>query len=70
MTAPHALQIHATPYRQFPLRLPHEMARKLDGMAQATRIPKSTIARDAIEKRLIEMERSGIDEIMNGLFKG
>ena len=67
MTASNTLQIHATPYRQFPLRLPHEMANELDRIAKLTRITKTTISRIAVEKFLDEMKRSGADQMLNDL---
>lgn len=67
MTASHSLQIHATPYRQFPLRLSHEMANELDRIAKRTRINKTTISRIAVEKFLDEMKRSGADQMLNDL---
>jgi predicted DNA-binding protein len=67
MTASHTLQIHATPYRQFPLRLPHEMANELDRIAKRTRINKTTISRIAIQKFIAEIERTGADEVFDGV---
>jgi predicted DNA-binding protein len=67
MTTTHSLQIHATPYRQFPLRLPHEIANELDRISKHTRITKTKISRIAVEKFLDEMKRSGADELLNDL---
>ena len=67
MTTPHSLRIHATPYRQFPLRLSHEMANELDRIATRTRITKTTISRIAIQKFIAEVERSGADDLLNEL---
>ena len=67
MTATQTLNMHATPYRQFPLRLPHEMANELDRIAKRTRINKTTISRIAVEKFLDEMKRSGADQMLNDL---
>ena len=61
------LQIHATPYRQFPLRLPHAVADELDRIAKRTRINKTTISRIALQKFIAEMERSGADDLLNDL---
>lgn len=49
------------PYRQFPLRLPCEMADQLDSIAARTRINKTTISRIALQKFIAELERSGAD---------
>ena len=61
------LQIHATPYRQFPMRLTHDMANDLDRIAARTRINKTTISRIALQKFIAEMERSGADDLLNEL---
>ena len=61
------LQIHATPYRQFPLRLPNSVADELDRIAKRTRINKTTISRIALQKFIAEMERSGADDLLNEL---
>jgi hypothetical protein len=53
------IQFNATPYRQFPLRLPAHMADELDRVAKSSRISKSTISRIALEKFLAEIDRSG-----------
>lgn len=67
MTATPSLQTHGTPYRQFPLRLPHAVADDLDRIAKRTRINKTTISRIALQKFIGEMERSGADELLNEL---
>ena len=59
------LKIHATPYRQFPLRLPHAVADELDRIAKRTRINKTTISRIALQKFIAEMERTGADEMLD-----
>jgi predicted DNA-binding protein len=67
MITTHSLQINETPYRQFPLRLPHEMANELDRIAKRTRINKTTISHIAIQKFMSEVERSGADALVNDL---
>ena len=57
--------IHATPYRQFPLRLTHEMANELEVISSRTRINKTTLSRIALEKFLAEVKRKGADELLN-----
>ncbi len=59
------LQIHVTPYRQFPLRLTHEIADELDRIAKRTRINKTTISRIAIQKFIAEIERTGAGEVLD-----
>ena len=61
------LQIHATPYRQFPLRLTHDLANELDRIAKRTRINKTTISRIAIQKFIAEIERTGADQVLDGV---
>lgn len=62
---PTPLQIHASPYRQFPLRLSHEMANELETISRRTRINKTTISRIALQKFIAEMKRKGADELLN-----
>lgn len=61
------LHIHATPYRQFPLRLTHDLADELDRIAKRTRINKTTISRIAIQKFIAEIERTGADQVLDGV---
>ncbi len=63
MTTP--LQIHATPYRQFPMRLTADLADELDRIAKRTRINKTTISRIALQKFIAEIERSGADAVLD-----
>ncbi len=67
MAAAQTMNIHATPYRQFPLRLPHEMANELDRIAKRSRITKTTISRIALQKFITEMKRTGADALVNDL---
>ena len=67
MTALHSLNALAAPYRQFPLRLPNEIADELDRIAKRTRITKTAISQIAIQKFIGEIERSGVDELLNNL---
>ena len=67
MAAAPTMNIHATPYRQFPLRLPHEMANELDRIAKRSRITKTTISRIALQKFITEMKQSGADALVNDL---
>ncbi len=55
------LNFTSTPYRQFPLRLPADIADQLDSIAARTRINKTTISRIALQKFIAELERSGAD---------
>lgn len=56
---------HTTPYRQFPLRITHDMAEHLDRIAKCTRITKTQISRIALQKFLIEIERSGAVQMLD-----
>lgn len=67
MTVINSLHALAAPYRQFPLRLPHEIADELDRIAKRTRITKTAISQIAIQKFIGEIERSGVDELLNQL---
>ena len=67
MTTTHAYQTHEGPYYQFPLRLNCEMAKKFTRISKATRINKSTLARDALDKHLADVERSGADKLINAI---
>ena len=67
MTPIHSLHALVAPYRQFPLRLPHEIADELDRIAKRTRITKTAISQIAIQKFIDEIERSGVDELLNNL---
>jgi predicted DNA-binding protein len=67
MAAAPTMNIPATPYRQFPLRLPTSIANELDSIAKRTRITKTTISRIALQKFITEMKRSGADALVNDL---
>lgn len=53
------------PYRQFPLRLPAQIADDLDRIAAQTRINKTTISRIALQKFIAELQRSGANKTLN-----
>jgi predicted DNA-binding protein len=59
------LHIHATPYRQFPMRLTAEMFDELDRVSKQTRINKTTISRIALQKFLAQIEQSGANEMLD-----
>jgi hypothetical protein len=63
------IQFNATPYRQFPLRLPAQVADELDRVAKRTRINKTTISRIALEKFLAEIDRSGAGAAIEEVFE-
>lgn len=54
------MNIHATPTRQFPLRLDANLADHLEQVARQTHINKTTLTRIAITKFLSELDASGI----------
>jgi predicted DNA-binding protein len=56
---------HATPYRQFPMRLSAEMFDELDRVSKQTRINKTTISRIALQKFLAQIEQSGANEMLD-----
>ena len=59
------MSIHATPARQFPLRLEASLADRLDKASKQTHINKTAISRIAISKFLTELEVSGISSAMH-----
>jgi predicted DNA-binding protein len=58
---------HATPYRQFPMRLSAEMFDELDRVSKQTRINKTTISRIALKKFLAQIELVGVGNAINEL---
>ena len=61
-------QLRARPYRQFPLRLPAQIADDLDLISAQTRINKTTISRIALQKFIAELQRSGANKTLNEVF--
>jgi predicted DNA-binding protein len=55
------------PQAQFPLRIDAELMEKFDEISKSTRIPKSTLARIALEKFLNEIEKSNIAKSINSV---
>lgn len=51
----------------FPVRIQWELADELDRIAKRTRINKTTISRIAIQKFIAEIERTGVDEVLDGV---
>jgi predicted transcriptional regulator len=60
-------QIYATPAKQFPLRLEHELATELDRCAKDMNTTKTAISRMAIKKLLAELKKSGAQDYMREL---
>jgi len=56
---------NSSPYRQFPLRLTHDLADELDRVCKQTRINKTTISRIALQKFLAQIEQSGANEMLD-----
>ena len=56
---------HATPYRQFPMRLTTQMFDELDRVSKQTRINKTTISRIALHKFILELGKSGADQLLD-----
>ena len=54
------MNIHATPYKSFPLRLHPDIALELDRIASETHIPKTKIITIGLEKFLMELDESGV----------
>ena len=55
------------PYKQFPLRLTHDMFDELERVARQTRINKTTISRIALQKFLAQIEVVGVGNAINEL---
>jgi predicted DNA-binding protein len=49
------------------MRLTAEMFDELDRVSKQTRINKTTISRIALQKFLAEIERTGADEVLDGV---
>jgi predicted DNA-binding protein len=62
------MQHESKKYRQFPVRLELSVSDQLDRYAKLTRIPKTTIARFAIEKFVNEIEISGLAGAVEEVF--
>jgi predicted DNA-binding protein len=62
------MQAKSQRYRQFPVRLELSVSDQLDRYAKLTRIPKTTIARFAIEKFVNEIEISGLAGAVEEVF--
>ena len=58
------MNIHATPYKNFPLRLHHDIAQELDRIAHETHIPKTKIITIGLEKFLTELNETGVSNAM------
>ena len=61
------LNIHATPYTQFPLRLDHNLHQRFSNIAASTKIPKSILGRLGITKLLNEIDEKGITTVLQEL---
>ena len=59
-----SLNIHATPYTQFPLRLDHHLNQRFTNIATTTKIPKSILGRLGITKLLNEIDEKGITRVL------
>lgn len=54
-------------YKMFPVRIEWTLADELDRVAKRTRINKTTISRIAIQKFIAEIQRSGADQVLDGV---
>ena len=52
-------------YYQIPLRITRTLANELNDVSNKTNINKSSLIRIAIQKLLIELNESGIPQVMN-----
>lgn len=63
------MNIHATPYKSFPLRLHPDVANELDRIANETHIPKTKIITIGLEKFLVELNESGIRNTLKEVYQ-
>jgi predicted DNA-binding protein len=59
--------ISSTPYKQFPIRLSHELTNRLNQTAKSTRINKTTLGRIAIRSLLDDIDLKGIATVLKEL---
>ena len=62
-----SININATPYIQFPLRLDHTLHQRFNNIAASTKIPKSILGRLGITKLLNEIDEKGITKVLQEL---
>ena len=63
------MNIHATPYKNFPLRIHPELALELDRISSETHIPKTKIITIGLEKFLIELNDSGVRNALKQVYE-
>lgn len=55
------------PRVQIPIRINSSLYEKFNTISKKTRIPKSILARDAIERHMTDIENRGITAVLNDL---
>jgi predicted DNA-binding protein len=49
---------------QLPIRISQAQHQRFVAISQATKIPMSTLARDALERHLLDIETNGIEAVL------
>ena len=55
------------PKVQIPIRINHSLHERFTNVSRRTKIPMSTLTRDAIERHISDIEHRGITAVLNDL---
>ncbi len=55
------------PQKQIPIRINHSQHARFTNISKRTKIPMSTLARDAIERHISDIENRGITAVLNDM---
>ena len=55
------------PNVQIPIRINHSLHERFTNISRRTKIPMSTLTRDAIERHISDIEHRGITAVLNDL---
>ncbi len=55
------------PRKQIPIRINHSQHARFTNISKRTKIPMSTLARDAIERHISDIESRGITAVLNDM---
>ncbi len=55
------------PREQIPIRINHSQHTRFTNISKRTKIPMSTLARDAIERHISDIESRGITAVLNDM---
>ena len=62
-----SINLEEQPRVQIPIRLAHSQHIKFTNISRRTKIPMSTLARDAIARHINDIETRGITAVLNDL---